>query len=355
MWGLGLVGLAGTVLAFAVESSVGFLGIDWPWIEASEVAVVQSVLTNFGTGFILATVVLALEPRIKRAVKRTVRTVAREELQESLADAVEQISREAKESVRRQDETIAAAANRFDYETVFNLMSDALDSDALVDGQITVQGTDVLGEFVVTLACHEPPVNRMEVQPEDLSRRLRIMVETTSGSAFTETWLPDEPFSQTVSRLHKGLNRVKAWGLNQDRPWKMAMERLISAIGLALRSQSRASDGILLKGSLGEVIADGWYITDAGLECPGQDYCLPRSEFPVLGRPRTQGSLRQDSPSPKDELDELIQKRPEWADQAIWSYALKRCRARFSRRQDILGNLIEDVIVPHEQLGRPLP
>ncbi|MFJ5698993.1 hypothetical protein [Arthrobacter sp. NPDC093139] len=211
------------------------------------------------------------------------------------------------------------ALSNFTYGTALAAMKEAVGIGALDHNQITVEGTDVPGEFTVTTAFRE--LAGATGQDGGVGV-LRIMVETAKHRAHT-TWRSHEQFSQVVDELLHQLTRAKAWGLSKPAPWVNSLDRLREALRLAISSQMERTDAqYQLQGSLAAVIAEGWFLTDAGLECPNQHYFLPRSKFPQY-RDLATGLSRV----PK--INDLIEK-PDWADNAAWSYALERCSARFT-------------------------
>lgn len=360
-WTLGLVtaGFLATAASFFAEDWIGLWGINWIWIEAEEVPIVQSIFTNLGTGFISAAALFRLEPYLKRVVKKEAREEARAvaddatsgigERVQALQDELERIRQKAEEGIRTQDEAVATVNRNMSYEAVLKLMSEAVDAGAVLDGQISIQATPNLGEFVVTLACHEPPRNRIELLPEEQQRRLRLRAQTLAGEAI-ETWHQGEAFSDVAHRLHVALSRQGAWGLSKSVPWFSAWNELKNGLSLALRSRRRDEGATHLQGSLGEVIVEGWYITDAGLEIPKHEFHLSSTEFPLIGRPAFPGSALSNGGNSIEQ-----QRCPSWAPEETWSYALQRCRARFSREMSITGDLLDSVTVPREHLGREMP
>lgn len=361
-WTLGLVmaGILATVISFFAKDWVGLWGIDWIGVEADEVPVVQSIFTNLGTGFISAAALLRLEPYLKRVVKKEARQEARSVADEAtsgiadrvqaLQDELERIHQKAEQGIKSQDEAVAAIDEDLSYGAVLNLMSEALDAGAILDGQISIQATPNLGEFVVTVACHEPPINRIDLQPEEQQRRLRLRAQTPEGEA-VETWHAGEPFSDVAHRLHVALSRKGAWGLSKSVPWFSAWNELKKGLSLALRSRRRDEGATHLQGRLGEVLVEGWYITDAGLECPDHKLHLASTEFPFLGRRATQGSAVGGDAGGQGEKHP----RPQGAPEEVWNYALHRCRARFTHEMTVTGHLLDLVAVPRENLGKEMP
>jgi hypothetical protein len=350
--GLVIVGIAVCCFAFWVQA--GLLGINWPFIFEKDLGVVQSILTNLGTGFMSAGLLLLLEPFIKKVVRQTAAEASQRATStfdgrvQSLEEAFESISQHVEDTIERQHRVVREASDEFTHENVMAVMDEALDYGAIADGQVAVQATDQLGEMVVTLACHEQPLNRI-LSPEELGRRLRIMATTRDGRA-VETWHPEESFDEVVARILAQLSRANAWALASKIDWRKAMQRVLDSIGLALAAKNREHDAVALEGRLSEVIAEGWFITDQGLECPTHQFMLSGpATFPMV-RPSTYGAW-----GVKADLPPVEGPRPDWADEDVWSYAVDRCRQKFTKNIMITGELNDIVKVPRENIGREYP
>lgn len=329
----------------------GMWSVDWPWLKSKHHSVVQSVLINIGTGFLIAAALAGMEPVFKKVVRETtsgaVAKVAEhfEGRVEDLEDAFDVLSRNLKTASEAQDHILAQALERPTHETVSALMLEAAEYGALAQDQITVQGTDRLGALVVTLALHYPPSNRL-LEDDEAEPRLRIMGTTADGDA-TETWRASEGIEAPIQRLQVALTRQNAWRNSPELSWRNVTQRLLEGVGAGLRAATGQSGALPLEGRLGEIIVDGVFITDAGLECPEHGYVLERSEFVPLWAPDG-FNWEKDPPIPDAE-------RPAWLQAEVWTYALSRCSKRYTRRYLPNSLIVDDVLVPREKLGRESP
>jgi hypothetical protein len=285
---------------------------------ADDLAVLQSIFTNFGTTLMSAGLVLMFEPQVRRAVQdftdealeEATNKVSRK-FDTQLKDLQDQINEGIKDRVNHQDDALEAFSDGT-YESALAAMKTAASLGALDQDQITVEGTDEPGEFAVSLALHPLTTSFPE------KGVLRIMVDT-KGDSTVQTWHPSVPFSELAVSTMGQLVSKKAWGYGQENPWGTVHQRLGYALKLAVKSQREDAGAVHLQGRLAAVIAEGLYLTDKGLECPQHDYILPRTDFPRQLDLASQGHREQPA-------------KPEWADQNSWAYALERCSDRFTTR-----------------------
>lgn len=329
--------LAGVLLAFMsfwAEGWIGAGGIDWPWIEASEVPVVQSVLTNLGTGFMSTAVLFLFEPLLWKVVKKSTDaaidvatqniTTRVETLEKSLED---RLLEDVATSIRAQDSAIEAARGDFTYESISKLVKAALLVDRIADGQITVQGTDQPGEFEFTIGYP----NLQDIHENALfhNQDLHVMVSTEAAhQAAVDIWRPKEPFEDVAQRLHHELVRLGIYGIAELPPWTVSIARTIAALATALETSRVRLDQRKPAGKIAEIIEGRWAITDRGIESLTHDFVVPRAEFPRMHSPYNDpnsGGFYRGPLVPPD------LKKPEWADSDEWTYLLKRASKRFTR------------------------
>lgn len=325
------------------------VGLSWarnifPWniLGADDLPVLQSIFTNFGTGFISAGLLLTFEPGIRKAVRRVAdeaaadaSDVVSEKLGTQLRNLQDQINQAIQARVRDQDEALGSLLE-FTYDSALAAMMTAREIRAIDQDEITVEGTDEPGEFTVSLALRQKSLLGLPGQKSDSSLGrpseteeacLWVMVEA-NGATSTQCWEPSEPFSQVALKLLEDLTVQKAWGYSKQAPWLVVIERLNEALVTAVKSQREDLDAPHhLKGRLSAVLTEGWFLTDAGLEVPAHSYLLSRSEFPerVDMRQEYLDLLRG-----KDRKTKTSDKPP-WADQRLWEYAIKQCRSRYTK------------------------
>jgi hypothetical protein len=302
--------------------------------------VLQSIFTNFGTGFMSAGLVLLFEPQVRKAVQNFADDAVEEatnkvseKFDAELKDLRSQINDRIQDQASRQDKAVEAFADGT-YDSALAAMKSVADVGALDHDQIAVEGTDQPGEFTISLAIH--PLTTSEDSEKGI---LRIMVETGNESV-VETWRPSVPFGEFAVSLMNLLTSKKAWGYSNAEPMVTAHERLGRALELALTSQREDKGAIHLQGRLAAIIADGLYLTDRGLESPQHGYLLPRTEFPQQLDLTSQGHSEQPA-------------KPEWVDEATWNFALTRCRDRFTTRTLGSKQYADPTLVPIEPYTPP--
>lgn len=302
---------------------------------ADDLAVLQSILTNFGTGFFSAGLVLTFEPQVRKAVRRVADDAVEqaadkvyEEFDTRFKDLQDQINEGIQSRITNQDEALESFSD-LSYDSALAAMKAASDIRALDHDQITVEGTDQPGEFTVSFAVH--PLTTSDAEKEVL----RVMVETKADLA-VETWVPSVPFSQVALALLTQLTSKKAWGYSKEAPWRTVTEKLGQALKIAVESQREDEHAVHhLQGRLAAVINEDLFLTDKGLEAPAYDYLLPRTDFPQ--QVDLMSKRRNEQPE-----------KPEWLDSGTWEYALERCRSRFTKKK--LGSLVysDATLVPIE-------
>ncbi|MBP2215978.1 hypothetical protein [Arthrobacter sp. CAN_C5] len=336
-WVLGLVltGFLITLLAFFPRYLVGVRGFQgwppWLWLDQNDLPVVQSVITNVGTAFITAGLLALFEPLLTRKVREEAKAAALVEaapLAERLDTLEDRVGAAVAEEVKRQDETLHAAEQNFAYDSVFRLLTQAVEVGALAGEEIFIQATDNPGEVTLSIALKHID-NVFDRETVGTSHVLVLRAESTltdSDEILESTWSPSEEFTDVARHLVLALSKAGAGILNI--PWGRVATRFTRALSLAVRSRRRDSDEIRLKGRLREVVADIWFITDQGLQCPTHNFQIEAAKWPPIRMDGGLGGL----------LRTKAVAKPSTADQAEWDYVFARCDALFAERLDAAGN-----------------
>lgn len=336
-WVIGLVltGLLITLLAFFPRYLVGAsefqTWVPWLWLDRNDLPVVQSVITNVGTAFVTAGLLALFEPLLTHKVREEAKAAALVEakpLAERLNNLEDRISAAVSEEVKRQDEAIHAAEQKFAYDSVFRLFTQAVEMGAIDGEEVFIQGTDEPGELTLSIGLkHIGNVFDREKVGTSHVLVLRADSTLTDNDEMVEvTWSPGEDFTEVASKLVIALSKAGA-GILKIR-WERVTKRFTGALALAVRSRRRDRDEIHLKGRLREVVANTWFITDQGLQCPTYDLLIEAEKWPPIRMDGGFGGLLR----PKA----LV--KPSTADQAEWDYVLSRCDVLFAERLDAAGN-----------------
>jgi hypothetical protein len=332
-------GLLITFSAFVPRHLVGASDfqdwVPWIWLDKDDLPVVQSVLTNVGTAFITAGLLALFEPLLARKVRAEAKAAAsletsslRQEVGERLTSLEKRVAAAVAEEVKQQDEAISAAEQELTYDSVVRLFKKAWENKALDGDQITVQGTDKPGELTLSLVF-EHVYNVFDHDPIGTSHVLVLRGESPRAEAAEPvdvTWSSGENFEDVAARLLLELAKTGA-GLLEEVPWQQTTERFAAALSLAIRSRRRDRGVVPLRGRLREIVADRWFITDKGLECPTYDLWVDAQTWPPI---RQDGGFGGKRPQPAE--------KPAAADQAEWDYVLARCDNLFAARLDAAGN-----------------
>lgn len=265
-------GVLATVFAFASRYFVGVL--QWDLLDKDDLSVVQSVLTNLGTAFIAAVILLFFEPLLAKVIKNTAVSAATEVVEDRVQSIEARVESLIDDEIQDQDQGLDFMARHFEHQSVHRAMSQALETGAIDSKGITVQATDTLGEFVVTLGLSKP------ADIED-HRDLFLRAMTSRGFGPIKVyWNPHENFENVAARLVSELSKVKAWGKTAKVPWDQVTHRLASSLKAAVKSQQLAPGFTHFRGVLWENISDRWFFTDGGLEAPEFGVYVETSKWP---------------------------------------------------------------------------
>lgn len=298
-----------------------------------DLAVWQSILTNFGVGLISAAVLLFFEPNFRRVVTDTVNTATagvKEEVREAIqADIDERLAPLTERIDSLYDQKIAAQqaaakdlAADFSHERVTKILKEAADIGALFQDSLRVQAEPLAGDLHIGLQLRVPYDVQFRYRdigyavPPDEEEVLYLKATGDGGLLVEVEWEPNEDFSVAALNLSTELSKRQRRGLNQRIDWKSVLSRFEKGFKVAIDSSNKTQGALHLHGALFEVAgADSapWYLTTEGLHYPAKDWFLPRYD---IFRP---------VPHPAKALV-----MPEWADYKEWSYIARSAVGLYS-------------------------
>ncbi|QXQ11298.1 hypothetical protein [Paeniglutamicibacter sp. Y32M11] len=335
--------MAGLLVAGVLfTASPFFVGTLAPILGTDDLGIWRSILTNFGTTLMMAGLLLVVEPKVRRAVSKVVSNAAESmttsmrqdllkdvqgDIEERFVSLKERIESALEDGLTSQDMKIADFADDDSYESARSAVGAAAEYMSLHNNEIIVQATDHPGELCIGLRLAIPEElqiseysGRQEVDPEDKILELVGYTADTPGFSAVE-WENTENFENVITKLVGDLERRRAWGRATLVEWDAVHRRLVDGLAVAAKSTRKQPGSLQLKGRLAEIIGTEtlWYLTDQSIECPSQDFVLPKSKFPPASFPGN------------NSLTPVIE-QPEWADSQTWDYVIQRGRQEFTFR-----------------------
>ena len=322
--GLGLVLIA---VAFYVEDK-------HRWTGASE-----ATLIDVGSAFLLAGVLFFVQRRFLKDVSDVVQKAATEEVAAQIGPLrvrLDELAREVDEDLRQRDEESVAAARAMEedttYYTVATLLAAANDLGALYQDTVTVQASTNPDELGLEFSwIDDLGDGRFGVEPHIALRvRGRIYADIegrSDGRPVIQTdWQPSMLAKQVGVELISQVRHKSRWNGSGTLDWQFALRNLRQAVELAIRSRQRREVEGLLQGALIEMVNDEWFITDAGIECPGRGYLLAEHTFfEKIRKPGLIGMIDDPRWAPPA--------RPEGVDDVTWQRIVARAKWVFPIRR----------------------
>ncbi len=338
--GLGLLLTLSTFLArYCVGAPAFQQTFPWTVLDKDDLAVVQSVAANVGTTFLTAGLLALFEPLLRKTVRAEAKSAASEViapvekgLKKRLSSLEQQVAAAVESDIESQENAIKEATDNFTYSTMLALMLEASKVRALHDDLIVVHAADPPDDLTLTFALREHE-KTYDHQPIGTSYSLILSANLTQAPRMDEPeqiWGPDQDFSQVAHALILELAK-EGHGIRSDINWDLVTTRIVATLATAIRSWRRDPESTKLQGRLIEVIADKWFITDAGLEAPTFELLIDAADWPPI---RMNGRFGPKRRSP-------VQK-PKDADQVEWDLVLNRCDGHFARLLDASGNPIAE-------------
>lgn len=318
-------GLLITALAFGGRFVTG-LGED-------DLAVWQSILTNFGVGLLSAAVLLLFEPKFRRAVTDTVNTATagvKEEVREAvqsdidarLAPLKDRIDSLYNEKLAAQHAATKDLSTDFTYERVMKTLNEAAEVGALYRNSIRVQADPEPWVLHIGLQRRIPDDIRLKyaevahpIPPEE--EEVLYLNATGGFGLWAEIpWEPHEDFSVAALNLATALSREQHRGINERIDWQPVLVRFEKAIRVAIDSANRTPSALHLHGALAEVAgpdASPWYLTSQGVHYPAQGWHITKWDV-----------LKKTVGYPAEPLV-----MPEWANKAEWNYVIQAAESLY--------------------------
>lgn len=301
----------------------------------------SGLLVNIGTSLLLAAVLVWFERAIVRKVQEQTRSTAQRveqafttaattaatdaaektaaALQPQLADLDKRLRARSDSQASQRTATAAKVSEVPSFEALRDALRVASDINALGEPTFFVTADDG-GEVIVPAGeALDSPLVVVTYLTEFQDRiTLAHLVDRTQRSSVTwqEGQTPEDVFAALKDEMVKDGHGAAAR--------KMSVERLFGNLGSLLTdatSARQADDGAWLSGArVREMVADGYVITDAGIEVRGHGIAAEPSEFGRYEHGKVVGSnVPALGPNPTD-LD-------------VWDGAVARGRGYFTVRQ----------------------
>jgi hypothetical protein len=330
---LALSGLLITALAFGGRFVSG--------INEGDLAVWQSILTNFGVGMLSAAVLLLFEPKFRKVVSDTVTTATagvKEEVREAvqadiderLAPLTDRIDSLYDAKLASQQALAKDLASNFTHERVVKLFQEAAKLSALANQSITVQGEAEPGKLLIQFQLRLPDeLSGIDIYTGERAgpehEALHVAVYPKERRLRAEViWEPATSFADVAIELAEELNFMRARGLAEKINWGPILTRIEQGIDVAIHASMKTPDALPLEGPLIQFLdgKQGWYLTTEGLHCPEHDYTLPSNYFYKSPIQRATAAQNRTVDPPLD--------APVWADKAEWAYMFREAKSAFT-------------------------
>ncbi|MEU4360350.1 hypothetical protein [Promicromonospora sp. NPDC023987] len=325
----------------ALAALVGGAAIGWGWwlsVRGGQPEYWPGVLANLGTSVLLAGFLFLLERRfvsetgkvVQEATSAAVANAARDaaaqtqaataSLVERLSELEHQLDVHRSQAAADQDERLSIG-DEVSYEKVFEAITVAEEMGAIIARGVVVPASGSLDGPRLSFSRQRTPVSN---DSRDLidgqgSERYSILLGLETGDVWNSpaaNWSPEDSPSEAFVRLDKEMIRQ---GFGPDAKVlepAVALRNLSYALKSAVAAR-RSEDGAWLSGaSLLEVLADGWALTERGLEVKGHGVVVDHRRWP----PATGGFWNPDGVPPT---------RPSEFDPATWDVALEHGHSWF--------------------------
>jgi hypothetical protein len=312
--------------------------IRWSWVIVCVIAgaaliafalvhwwAASSVVTNVGTGFLLAAVLFFLERRFTHRVvtaNRQAVEAAEGRLQQQadrLATRIDglqaQIEERMQETSRDEDRALAAVREDVSRENILGAFGVANSLNAIHWGAVTVPGAADPDGFTVTFSAMMQNVGGFGPPEGVVGPILRVEVRALHDPSLETIPLPTgaewrlgvDP-AEVAATVNRMLQQGGMWRGPGTVDWTLAMSNLADALDLAVRSRrdGAAGSGWRLGAELFELVGRDWALTGAGVEHRDHGLVVAETMFPD----------REYTP------DGWPPKVPDWADPAEWQRVL---------------------------------
>jgi hypothetical protein len=315
------IGILMIVLAFCLEHWFRWVGVT------------ESVLVNVGSTVLLVGILYFVQRRFLKRVTEAVQqaTIAgvraeTRDIRVRLDELDDRMDAAMQRRNEHHEETVEAIVTPT-YGNLARAIADANALGAVLQGSIGVQGSAYPGELGLTFSWgfSQPNgrfndeggkelaivVNTLRPQPDIVARLTTISVK----------WNPGESFEDVGVRLVEALQRNGIWRGEETLIWPQAIRNLRTALDWASRSRRHTGDPDQLSGQLIEMVANGWAITTAGVECPSLGILIPANQFPEPPHWRFKKQ--------EEDVPWIPPAKPEGTDEVLWNFVVQRARSIF--------------------------
>lgn len=290
--------------------------------------ITSSTLTNIGTTVTFAAVLFLLE----RAFVRRVAVQARREAQEVVNAATTELRAENRDlaaklsdlndllersDVRRErtrEQAVEAFEGDVSFETVTRLMETANDLNALLNGRVVVPASPDLDGPRITFFWGTSPSASTNIFEDPA---LELLLRNSGGRIVRLQWTQGMDIGSAARELDR-LARTAGFIAEADAiNFQVLLTNLRNAVDTAIAGRSSSTSWP--SGRVSEWIADGWAVTDEGVEVLGKGIAIPIASFPdhdYMGTRR---------------IPEVGYEQPDWADPALWTLAVDLVKQHHSR------------------------
>lgn len=304
--------------------------LDWGWTS-----VWQSILVNVGTSMLLAAVLFLAEPRFTRrvikaagqGVSEQVRAAVEENtghLTRRLDDFESILMKRKKDEASIQEAVVDAVEDDVSHRTISQALDEANRVGAVGGGGIVVRAAPTLqGPFVEFRYVQYNDGQWPGRREGEVALEVYVQLEKRPGEIGTPVimcdWNADMSAEDVDAELRQRLQAAGYWEFSNALNFAFALKEFTRGLKLALASSRSDPAGGTLKGALYQLVNEEWAITEAGIECPMQNYIFPESDFPE----KYQNPLGPDNRPP------FLPAAPSFVDDDTWSYLIEKGKAYF--------------------------
>lgn len=283
---------------------------------------------------LLAAVLFLAEPRFTRRVVEAagqgVSDQVRAAVEESTGDLAHRLDdlesilmKRKKDEASLQEAVVDAVEDDVSHRTISQALAEANRVGAVGGGIVvraapTLQGPFVKFQYVQYNDGRWPGRREGEVALE-----VSVPVEKRPGDIGTPVivcdWNADKSAEDVDAELRQKLKAAGYWEFSNALNFALALKEFTRGLKLALASSRSDSTGGTLKGALYQLVNEEWAITEAGIECPMQNYLFPESDFPE----KDPHALGPDNRPP------FLPAAPSFVDGDTWSYLIEKGKAYF--------------------------
>ncbi|WP_406636930.1 hypothetical protein [Pseudarthrobacter quantipunctorum] len=310
-----LVGLAAVIFAWRLivpNPDVNALPAFW-----------SGVLVNVGTSVLLAGILFVLERRFVRETRQVAAAAAtqaveraanaNQQLSSRVSELEERLKGQLAEQQKNHDEALNSLTADASYESVLKNLKTAYEFGAISRRGLTVPAGPEVDSPRVTF-IYQPAFYNEDGDGHDEQLTVRYVAERNSHEIGTPLisalWHPGEDPVEVFRGLMDDMVRSGRGSEKNRLKIRNAFTNLASTLKEAVSSR-RGDESWQSGGSVGELISDGWILTENGVEARGHGIVATPAEL----SPPSSVTERQAWKLPD---------KPEWADSDVWKTAMQR-------------------------------